>query len=372
MTETRSSGGANAVAAAIAIPAKDEAALLPRCLEALARQAKAPPFAVLVLANNCSDETASLARSLGPGLPYALHVREVSLPPGEQTAGHARRRAVDAVFEVVSNPDCVLLSTDADGEPEQDWVANTLGHIAAGADAVAGRAIIRPQEAQALPDGVRERSREEALLARMLDRIASLIDPVPWDPWPRHSGHWGANFAVTAGAYARSGGIPTVPLAEDRAFFAALERHDARIRHAEDSRVVVSARLQGRAPGGMADVLRRRGEVEDPLCDAILEPLGHALRRYRLRRALRHQRDGFDTPRNRSRLALDAVSMRWALDATSFGESWARLVEVSPSLVERRLPSSRLQPGINGARRILARLAPGEMPVTGPSEDTLV
>jgi hypothetical protein len=53
---------------------------------------------------------------------------------------------------------------------------------------------------------------------------------------------------------------PGTPLGEDRAFFDALRRVDARIRHVPGVRVVVSARIVGRAPGGMADTMRRRVE----------------------------------------------------------------------------------------------------------------
>jgi hypothetical protein len=44
--------------------------------------------------------------------------------------------------------------------------------------------------------------------------------------------------------------MPATPFGEDRAFFDALRRIDARIRHAPGARVVVSARIVGRAPGG--------------------------------------------------------------------------------------------------------------------------
>ena len=358
------------LALAIAIPAHDEAALLPRCLTALAGQRGAPDFAVLVFANNCTDGTAALARGLAPGLPFRLVVEEAELAPRNRNAGHARRRAMERAATLSARPDFLLLATDADAQPAADWVARMAAHLRAGADAVAGRVMIEPGSAATLPPPVRLRSRQEAHLARMLDRIASLLDPIPWDPWPRHAGHWGANFGVTAAAFRRAGGIPPVPVAEDRAFFRALERVNARIRHADDARVLVSARLQGRAAGGMADVLRRRSATEDPWCDAALEPLSHALRRIRLRAALRRDPSGLGEARIARRLGLDPRAAAALLRPGDFGETWERLLQASPALREVRLPVSRLARDTTRAAALLHRL--GAAPLRPVAEESLV
>ena len=152
-----------------------------------------------------------------------------------------------------------------------------------------------------------------------MDRIAAAIDEVRWGPWPRHCGHWGANFAVRAQTYRACGDVLQVLLAEDRAFFALLQSDEARIRHAEDCIVEVSAPVQGRAPGGMADVLARRMAGDDPLCDAALEPLGHAVRRFRLRRALRTGGD-FANLRNARRLGLGEAALDDALTGATVGK----------------------------------------------------
>jgi hypothetical protein len=235
-------------------------------------------------------------------------------------------------------------------------IANTLRHLAAGVEAVAGQAILEPRSSARLPRAVRERCRQEALLAHLLARIETLLDPLPWDPWPRHRGHWGANFAVTRAAYLRAGGMPPVPLAEDRAFFAALDRADARIRHANDSIVHVSARATGRAPGGMADVLARRATQDDPLCDALIEPVRVALRRFRLRRALR-EGDDLTAPRIAARLRMPPDAIARATQGQRGGAAWAALRTLSPALAEHRLHRDRLPREIALARRFLARLA---------------
>ena len=96
----------------VAIPAKDEAEELPGCLAALAAQKGYMPDAVVLCFNNCTDGSASLVRRLT--LPFPVHVIEVSLPPGQSSAGVARRIAMEKAAEI-AGPDGILLTTDADG-----------------------------------------------------------------------------------------------------------------------------------------------------------------------------------------------------------------------------------------------------------------
>jgi len=85
----------------------------------------------------------------------------------------------------------------------------------------------------------------ECAYAAALDKIASILVPEAWDPWPRHTEHSGASIAVTLAAYRLVGGMPPAPIAEDRRFFAALRAAGARIRHAPEIAVVVSGASWG-------------------------------------------------------------------------------------------------------------------------------
>src|SRR4051794_28546895 len=179
--------------AAIAVPARDEAVQLPGCLAALAmqRDVSLGGVAVLVLANNCRDGTAAAARALAPTLPYRLVVREASLPPALAHAGGARRAAMDAAAALLAaeaEPGrAALLSTDADARVAPGWLAATLAALAAGADAVAGAIAPDPAEAALLPPALRRQEAAETRYAALLDEMASLVDPDPHDPWPRHA-----------------------------------------------------------------------------------------------------------------------------------------------------------------------------------------
>ena len=282
----------------VAIPAHNEEARLPACLSALGAQqpgagARFMPeqVALVVLANNCSDRTAAVARGQAARLPFRLVVREVILPPGAAHAGGARAAAMDAAASLLgpSPPaSATLLTTDADGQVQPGWLAANLAALAAGADAVAGAIALDPVEAARMPPDLREREAREAAYAAQLDEIAALVDPDEHDPWPRHPAHSGASIALSLAAFRRIGGVPPLPVGEDRALFEALRRSGMRVRHCAEARVLVSCRLDGRATGGMADTLQRRlaGLDQAPL-DATLEPVIDAFLRLRCRRALR-------------------------------------------------------------------------------------
>jgi cellulose synthase/poly-beta-1,6-N-acetylglucosamine synthase-like glycosyltransferase len=155
-------------AAIVAIPARNEADRITRCLSALAMQrdhigAPVVPgsFAVLVLANNCSDATAALARRLATQVPYPLWVLEVTLTGDRATAGGARRRAMDEAAKRLDPVigEGLILTTDADSVVSPTWFAENMRALRDGADCVAGYIDAEPTEIVGL-----ERSK-----ARLLD-----------------------------------------------------------------------------------------------------------------------------------------------------------------------------------------------------------
>ena len=133
----------------VAIPVRDEEERLPACLRALAQQRDRsgrpiPPALVriVLLANNCADRSATLARCLGECWSLAVHVVEQSFPPATAHAGAARREAMDlaeAWLRERGEDDGAILTTDADSQVAPDWIAENLAAIDAGADAVLGR-----------------------------------------------------------------------------------------------------------------------------------------------------------------------------------------------------------------------------------------
>ena len=295
--------------ACIIIPAKDEAHHLPATLAALAAQTElsgAPlpggGFEVIVLANNCTDGTAAVVRQVATCYPaLALHVAELQLPKDLAHVGQARRLLMDAAsqrLEATAGPSGLILSTDADTLAAPDWLAACRAEVAAGAAAVGGRILTRPDAPAELstseaggpelaPLAVRRTQLRDATYYLLRNQLECLLDPCESDPWPRHHQHFGASLALTVAAYRQVGGLPVVRYLEDEALWRALCRHDLPVRHSPRVRVSTSARQQGRVEVGLSWQLRewaahaleqREPKVECPRQLAALWQARHELR----------------------------------------------------------------------------------------------
>jgi len=297
--------------ACVIIPAKDEAHNLPATLAALAAQVElsgAPMpsgcLEVIVLANNCLDDTAATVRQAAACYPaLALHVAELQLPIDLAHVGQARRLLMDAAaqrLEATAGPSGLILSTDADTLVAPDWLAACRAEVAAGAAAVGGRILTRPDAPEpaeisiseagcleASPLAVRRTQLRDATYYLLRNQLECLLDPCESDPWPRHHQHFGASLALTVAAYRQVGGLPVVRYLEDEALWRALCRHDLPVRHSPLVRVSTSARQQGRVEVGLSWQLRqwaanalehREPQVECPRQLAALWQARHELR----------------------------------------------------------------------------------------------
>jgi glycosyltransferase involved in cell wall biosynthesis len=340
----------------IAIPARDEAERIASCLTALNDQHQCPDAVVLLL-NNCTDDTEAIARAMAPGLRFHLDVVCRHLPIAQANAGHARRLAM-ALAAGQAGPDGVLLTTDADSIVPPDWVLRNLAVLNHGADLVCGRAVIDPVEAARIPTHLHADDESECRLRALLDDIAWTLDPDPHDPPPRHTEASGASLAVSVQAYHLGGGIPAIASGEDRAFVEALQRMDARIRHDPAIEVVVSGRVVGRARGGMADTIRRRIVCQDEFADEWLEPAEFALLRYSLRhRARAAWLAGSIDPTLAVELGVGLSRLAIALSQRFFGAAWADVEAASPRLKRQRVRFADLQAETARAQALLSQLA---------------
>jgi hypothetical protein len=274
----------------VCVPARNEAKRLPVLLEALAQQTLPSPINVALCVNNSSDETAWAAQATAAKAEGRLRLNLLTceFPPELAHAGSARRAAMDLGAEWLNDNDVLLVSTDADCRPPADWLEANLTH-AGPKRIVGGRIELDEREAEKWPLLFDLRDRFDDYWSKVRE-IEDAVDPVQWDPPPRHGDHTGASLALTVGLYRAAGGVPLTQSGEDRALVAAALAVGGELIHPQTVWTRTSARPVGRADGGMAEEMRRwlaaGSDGVDPKVPAFQLWQSRALWRRAMRRAL--------------------------------------------------------------------------------------
>ena len=221
---------------AVLIPARDEEALLGRCLRSVAAARRCLPAGVssdvVVVADSCNDCTEEMAvASLG-------HAGAV-LATRAGVVGTARALAAHRALQRYGGPSacCWLANTDADCEVPPSWLVHQLVLAQRGIEAVAGIVEV---------DSFAEHGAEVGERFRRSYRLHA--DGT-------HPHVHGANLGVRADAYLHAGGWSPLLTAEDHDLWRRLRQGG----HAQFSdatlTVRTSGRRVGRAPQGFAEAL---------------------------------------------------------------------------------------------------------------------
>jgi len=256
----------------VIVPARNEAATIGATLASLAAQVDLlgrplarEAYEVIVLANNCSDGTAAVARRIAARHPdLALHVVEIALPHEHSNVGHVRGLLLDEAYRrlmMLGRDLGVMASTDGDTRVAPDWIARTRAELACGVGAVGGRIAIEPVERAAMPPAMRAYHLRDTAFRLLASELESYLDPDTTDPWPRHAQHFCGSLAIAPWAYRRVGGLPVVAALEDMALYRELVRADVPVRHSPRVKVWTSARQRGRAELGLSSQLGEWGTM---------------------------------------------------------------------------------------------------------------
>lgn len=256
---------------AVAVPVKDEAALLPRALDALLAAIRSSPArgGLVFVVNDTTDASAAIIRDILWEATVAFAIVEISFAPEIRDAPHARRLALDIAWRYA--PNGVLLTTDADSYVGPGWITSRWSHIASGYDLVCEDVRLDAQELALLPAQVAAVGKAERAYFEASNRL--------WQMWTGRSAECfayrasGASLAIRSDVYRRIGGLPTPRIGEDTALCETVLAVGLKVAMANDGDTRTSARLLGRAQGGCGACLNARATENDPLCDPALIPL---------------------------------------------------------------------------------------------------
>ena len=229
-------------AVAVVVPARDEEALLPACLDSVATAVAAVRAAhpdvrshVVVVLDACRDGSAEVVAGRDG-------VAALSTDAG--CVGVARSRGVDAAAawsRAIGSRSLWVASTDADSVVPPHWLTAQLTRAADGLELVVGTVVPRPGD----------------------------LSPAALSAWhQRHTtadGHdhvHGANLGFTLDAYRSVGGFPPLPTHEDVRLVTAMRRAGVPTVATGGVPVVTSGRRTGRAPGGFAHYLDELAELD--------------------------------------------------------------------------------------------------------------
>ncbi len=226
----------------VAIPARNEESLLPRCLHSV-QQAKAvlgnaATVDIVVVADRSTDATLDIATSL-----LQADGRAVCIDAG--AVGAARAVAAKLLLQRSHAPLTRhwIANTDADCVVPGDWLVNQVALAEAGIEAVAGIVSV---------DSFEEHGPE--VPARF--QASYLIEP-----GGLHSHVHGANLGLRADLYVRAGGWLPLATAEDHDLWKRLALTGARRLSTSSVAVQTSGRRTGRAPHGFAGALAAQNET---------------------------------------------------------------------------------------------------------------
>ena len=224
------------------VPARDEEALLPRCLQSIQAARSLLPADVssdlIVCVDTSDDRTFEIAERM---------IRQSGAVVNSTAGSVGIARTIAAATAIARSrclPErCWLANTDADCVVPADWLLNQLHAAEHGFMAVAG--II----------GIDSFAEHDPSVEASFRSSYVVGDD------GTHAHVHGANFGVRADAYLNAGGWGMLPTAEDHDLWNRLQVNEHRVISDAGLRVITSGRRVGRAPSGFAGTLDAFNEV---------------------------------------------------------------------------------------------------------------
>lgn len=358
--------------ACIIVPARNEAALIAESLRSLYWQylpdnsiLDRQSYEVLLLVNNCQDDTYAIAMAFKAAHPdFQLHVEEMILQGEHAHIGTIRGFLMDKAYQrlsAIGKNEGIIISTDGDTRVDGHWLYHTLQEFDRGCDVVGGRIISHMEEVLSYKYHLHD------VTYRYLScQLESIIDPCQHDPWPRHFQCFGPSTAVRCDIYKKAGGMPPLPFLEDENFRLGLLRVDAKVRHSPYVKVYTSGRLEGKVDFGFSKQLLQWKEMNEMGCAIMVEPV-HALKtkchaRQQLKQLFQEAKESRFSPERLNllpdQLGVEARFMyRTLVEKPYFGMCWeALLQQMDAAAWQARFPLVSIVEGIAQLRQEINKI----------------
>jgi glycosyltransferase involved in cell wall biosynthesis len=217
------------------VPAHNEEDLVERCITSLQQIDYNGPSIIVVVADDCSDGTVRLARSI---LGKQGVVAETTFRNVGRARGLGSAIALEELRQLHPGGQLWLANTDADSCVSPQWVKQQLLLADAGFHAVAG--VVDLDSFADFPPGFEQRFAESYGVGSggTHDHVQS------------------TNLGVSAVAYEAVGGWPPIKNGEDGELWKRLRLFGFSVASERSIRVLTSGRAFGRIQGGFADSLR--------------------------------------------------------------------------------------------------------------------
>jgi len=192
----------------VCVAARGENDRLDALLDALAAQDLEGVIPVVIVIRSMHDDNllaidGASARHAGR---LVVRVEELRQASPIWRSGQTLWRALSlGISELGFDANGVLICASAQGRPPRHWLRTQLEALKPDVEIVAGALVSDPQ-LPLTPDV----TRLLVLLDRYWRRVQALedcIDPLPWDPPPRHYDRTMASLAITVGRYLHAGGM---------------------------------------------------------------------------------------------------------------------------------------------------------------------
>jgi glycosyltransferase involved in cell wall biosynthesis len=236
---------------AVVVPARDEAALLPQCLDGIreAIEFVDVPVTVAVALDSCTDRSGEVARQHGVLVTHT----------SAGAVGAARRVGVDAALRTIphtlAREEVWIANTDADSCPDPLWLRAQLDHARDGAEVVVG--LVEIADWRGWPPALQERYRADYQSGFRVGQ---------------HGHVHGASLGIRADSYLAVGGFAPLRTGEDVDLVRRCVDARMAVTWALDTTVTTSARATGRAPRGLAGHLTLLSQSRIPSARATDSP----------------------------------------------------------------------------------------------------